>query len=92
MGNALSKALKVTPHLNSELAMINTLLNVLLTPTTVATLPPEVPAIVQTYNWQTQTTEIAPATPDSSIAANFPTFCWVYPPGKAPISLPDDQY
>lgn len=70
--------------------MINTLLNAILTPTAVATLPPEVPAIVQTYNWQTQTTEIKSSPPGALPNAAFPTFCWIYPAGKSPINLPDD--
>ena len=70
--------------------MITTLLNAVLTPTAVATLPPEVPAIVQTYNWQTQTTDIQSCGPGGLPHAAFPTFCWVYPPGKIPVRLPDD--
>jgi hypothetical protein len=70
--------------------MINTLLNVILTPTAVATLPPEMPPIVQTYNWHTQSTDIAAGAPGGMPHAAFPTFCWVYPPFKIPISLPDD--
>jgi hypothetical protein len=70
--------------------MINTLLNVILTPTAVATLPPEVPAIVQTYNWQTQTLETAPDSPDSSVNATAPTYCLIALPGKPVLSLPDD--
>ena len=70
--------------------MLNTLLNVILTPAAVATLPPEVPAIVQTYTWQTQTTEITSCAPGSITNSMFPTFCWVYPIGKNPINLPDD--
>lgn len=70
--------------------MINTLLNVILTPSAVATLPPEVPAIVQTYNWQTQTLEITPGSPDGSVNAMAPTYCLIALPGKPVLSLPDD--
>ncbi len=70
--------------------MINTLLNVILTPTTVATPPPEMPAIVQTYNWQTQQSDNLGASGDSS-PSSFVTYSLYNFPGKAPTLLPDDS-
>lgn len=70
--------------------MINTLLNIILTPSALATMPPEIPAIVQTYNWHTQTTEAAPGSPAISVNAMAPTYCLIALPGKPVLSLPDD--
>lgn len=72
--------------------MINTILNTILTPTTVATLPPEVPAIVQTYNWQTQTSEITTNTP-GSLPTGYLTYSFAYLNGigKPPAYIPDDN-
>lgn len=70
--------------------MINTLLNALMTPAAVATMPPEMPAIVQTYNWHTQCSELAAGAADASTTATLVTYSIVLIPGKAPFNFPDD--
>ena len=70
--------------------MINTLLNAILTPSAVATLPPEVPAIVQTYNWETQTVDGSLGTHSNANLAIATTYCLIALPGKPVLSLHDD--
>jgi hypothetical protein len=70
--------------------MIHTILNAILTPAAVASPPPELPAIVQTYDWRTQTSHIDPASLGGMTNAMFPTQCIVMIPGKTPFLFPDD--
>ncbi len=64
--------------------MITTILNALLTPLSVATPPPNTPAIEQRYNWETQMTVFSDANP-TNVGTTFGTQSFIGNPAKLVI-------